>query len=265
MPVTVYNLDGGRKGVIPAAKARSIPLREDLIKRAVESESSKSRQKYGADPLAGKRTSAHYHGRRGEYMSMMGKEMARMKRIHGQGFLNFTARFVPQARKGRKAHPPKTEKDFTKQMNQKERMLAMLSALAAGMNKDAVKARGHAANGLELPVVFADGIEGLTKSKDVYSLLRKVGLEGEMERVKTKKVRAGKGTARGRRYVKKKGPLIIVKEDGGILRAARNIPGVNVSLLENLTVGMVAPGGRPGRLLIFSESALKEVEKLSGT
>lgn len=262
MSVAVYNLKGSKKGSVSLARIASIPVREDIIKRAVASERSKVRQSYGADPLAGKRTSAHYHGRRGIRLTMMNRELARMKRIHGHGFLNFTARFVPQARKGRKAHPPKATKDYTKNINQKERFFAVLSAMAAGTDKKLVKSRGHAVNGTELPLVFSDDFETLKKSKDVVALLKRAGLEKELDRLKKKKVRAGKGKARGRKYVRKRGPLVIVKEDRGIVRAVRNIPGVDASPLGDLTVSMVAPGGRPGRLLVFTESALKEVEKL---
>jgi large subunit ribosomal protein L4e len=260
MSVAIYNLQGSKGGVISLARIRSMPVREDLIRMAVTSERSKIRQRYGADPFAGKRTSAHYHGRRGDYFSMMNKELARMKRIHGQGSLNFTARFVPQAKKGRKAHPPKSEKNFARRMNQKERFLAIMSAVAAGMKKELVEARGHKINGLEMPLVFSDDLETVKKSKDVVALFKKVGLEKELERAKTRKVRAGKGTTRGRKYVRKRGPLLIVKEDRGIVRAARNIPGVDVTPLGDLTASMAAPGGEPGRLLIFTESALKEVE-----
>jgi len=192
---------------------------------------------------------------------MMNREIARMQRIHGQGHLDFVARFVPQAKKGRRAHPPKTEKDFSKGMNQKERALALLSAMAAGTDKGTVQSRGHKIGAAELPIVVSDELESLTKSKDVAALLRKIGLGDELSRLEKKKVRAGKGTARGRKYTRKRGPLIIVKEDRGIIRAARNIAGVDVATLNELTISMVAPGGRPGRLLIFTESALKDVDK----
>jgi len=261
MTVAVYNLDGSKRGSIAVARLASVNVREDLIRRAVVSESSKTRQRYGADTLAGKRSSAHYHGRRSVHFSMMNREMARMQRIHNQGALEFVARFVPQAKKGRTAHPPKVEKNFSKDMNQKEHMIALLSAIAAGTRNGLVEARGHKIGKMELPLVIADELESLKKAKDVSAFLKKMGLEDELVRVRQKKVRAGKGTARGRRYVRKKGPLIIVKEDRGIIKAARNIAGVDVATLNALNVSMVAPGGRPGRLLIFTESALKDVDK----
>src|SRR3990172_1377076 len=125
MKVPVYSLKGEVKESKDFHKAFSEPVRTDLISRAVAVERSGSRQPYGTDPLAGKRTSAHYHGRRKVRHSMMNREMSRMARIHGTGFMHMTARFVPQATKGRKAHPPKGEKVWTLEMNKKERMKAL--------------------------------------------------------------------------------------------------------------------------------------------
>lgn len=262
--IPVYKMDGSKKGTISLGKTFLESVRFDLIQRAFISEQSKKRQPYGADELAGKRTSAHYHGRRGTYFTMMNREMARMKRIHGQGFLNYTARFVPQAVKGRKAHPPKPEKDFEKKINKKEKKKALLSAIAATFKKDFVEARGHVLNGVEtLPIIIEDKLESTQKTKDVVSVLEKLGLKKELERVKEKKVRAGKGKRRGRKYKKKKGPLIIVKEDRGIKKAVKNIPGFDVSTLKELNVSLLAPGGMPGRFCIWSESAIKELEKIS--
>jgi large subunit ribosomal protein L4e len=260
--IPVYKIDGSKKGTISLGKAFLETVRLDLIQRAFVSEQSKKRQPYGTDKLAGKRTSAHYHGRRGIYFTMMNREMARMKRIHGQGFLNYTARFVPQAVKGRKAHPPKPEKNFEKKINKKEKKKALLSAIAASIKKDLLAARGHVLNGIEtLPIIFEDKIETIQKTKEIVSTLEKLGLKKEIERVKEKKVRAGKGKTRGRKYKKKKGPLIIVKEDKGITKAVKNLPGFDVSTVNNLNIELLAPGGVPGRFCIWSESAIKELEK----
>src|SRR3989338_4855614 len=107
----IYDTTGNPLEEIKLPGVFSTPYRPDVIKRAVLAEQSAKRQPYGADPLSGKRTSAHYHGKRKYRWAMMNKEMARMSRIHGKvGSLHFTARFAPQAVKGRQAHPPKAEK-----------------------------------------------------------------------------------------------------------------------------------------------------------
>ena len=66
---------------------------------------------------------------------------------------------------------------------------------------------------------------------------------------------------RGRKYKKVKGPLLVVGEDNGIKLGARNHAGVDVVTVENLNAELLAPGTHPGRLTIFTKSA---VEKLGG-
>jgi len=263
MKVPVYSLNGTVKRSLKVDKAFSNPVRSDLIQRAVLAEQSKIRQAYGSDPLAGKRTSAHYHGRRGRRMTMMNRELARMARIHGSGFLHMRARFVPQAVKGRKAHPPKAEKNWIIKINKKERKKALLSAASASAKREVVEKRGHVTEGIKnIPLVVEDKIQDLKKIKEAREILEKLGLGKELERVKERKVRAGKGKARGRKYKVKKGPLLIVGKDGGITRAARNLPGVDVVEAENLNVSMLAPGASPGRLCLWTESAVKRMEGL---
>jgi large subunit ribosomal protein L4e len=245
------------------ARAFSEPVRTDLINRAVVSEQSHERQPYGTDPLAGKRTSAHYHGRRKVRHSMMNREMARMARIHGTGYLSMTARFVPQATKGRKAHPPKVEKVWIKDMNKKEHMKALASAVSATGHKDYVVSRGHMAEGIKhIPLVIENEIEQVNKLKEMGGILKTLGLESEMERAAEKKVRHGKGTKRGRRYKRKKSVLIVVSDFRGIEKAAANIPGVDVVRMGDLRVSHLAPGGMPGRLTLWTEGALEKLEKM---
>ncbi len=262
MKVAVHGIDGKRTGEIELGKAFSNKTRADLVLRAFLAERSQKRQAYGADPLAGKRTSAHYHGERGGRWAMMNKEMARSKRIHNQGNLNYTARFVPQAVKGRATHPPKAEKVWELKINKKEKVKALLSALSATTDKSLVINRGHQVNGSSVPLVFDDKLEELKTTKKLVELLISVGLEKELERGKKKNVRAGKGKVRGRKYKKKKSLLIVVKDDKGIGKAARNIAGVDVTETKCLTVSLLAPGGTAGRLTLFTKSALEELNKL---
>lgn len=262
MKVPVYTLKGEPKGTVSVAKAFKEPVRTDIIQKAVNIERANSRQPYGADPLAGKRTSAHYHGRRGIRNSMMNKEMARMKRIHNQGFLNMTARFVPQAAKGRRAHPPKAEKVWDRKMNKKELAKAFRSAISASAEKELVSGRGHVIDGAKhIPLIVEDKLQELKKSKEISDVLKSLGLEKELKRLEEKKQRAGKGKARGRKYRRKVGPLFVVKEDRGLIRASKNLQGVEAATISGLSVEMLAPGGHPGRLVIWDKSAIEEFDK----
>ncbi len=262
MKAKLFASDGKEKGEVELPTIFDSPVREDLIRRAFLAIMSHERQPYGADPLAGLRSSAHYHGRRHTRWTMMNREMARLPRIHGKvGYLLWRVRVVPHAVKGRKAHPPKAEKSFWQKINRKERIAAIRSAIAATARIELVRARGHRAE--FAPVIVEDSFQETGKTSSIARFLESIGLAQELERAREKKVRAGKGKMRGRRYRRKKGPLIVV-ESGKVLKAARNIPGVEAVMARNLNVKLLAPGGVPGRLTIFTESALKTIQELWG-
>lgn len=81
---------------------------------------------------------------------------------------------------------------------------------------------------------------------------RKIGLEKELERIKERKIKSGK-------HKKKIGPLIVVAENKGLTKSAKNL-GVDVCLVRSLNAEALAPGAVPGRLVIWSESAIKKLE-----
>jgi large subunit ribosomal protein L4e len=263
MSVSIYGLDGRAAGQVELPRTFGTPHRPDVIARAVFAEQSARRQPYGCDVLAGKRTSAHYHGRRRDRFAMMNKEMSRIPRIHGKsaGWMAWRARFAPHAVKGRRVHGPLVEKVWLQKVNEKERMLAIRSALAACANAELLKARGHAAAG---PIVMIDEFENIAKAKDAMALIEKLNLDGEVERCKSRKIRAGKGKMRGRRYKTKKGMLVVTAGDCSCLRACRNIAGVDSAELKGLSAELLAPGAQAGRLLIITQGALAQADKTLG-
>ena len=262
MKANVLNLEGKTVGKVELPRVFNEKFRPDLIRRTVLALQSQRRQPYGTDPLAGSRSSAHFHGKRRKRHTMQMRDLARAPRIHtGPPHMYFRARKVPQAVKGRKAHPPKVEKVWTQKINKKERKLALNSAIAATANKDVVKERGHRVDLVELPLVIDDNVQSINKTKDVERLLSSLKLDDELKRIRVRKVRPGKGKMRSRRYKTKKGPLIIISEDKGISKACKNVPGIDVSLVKDVSVEDLAPGTLPGRLTIWSKSCL---EKLSG-
>jgi len=262
MQVSVFDVKGIEKGKIEVPKKLLAPKRKDIIKKAFLAEQSETRQPYGADPEAGQRSSAYYHGRRSKRNSMMNREMARVPRIINMGFLNFRARNVPQAVKGRKAHPPKAEKIWTQKINKKEWTSALFSAMSFTFDKNAVSLRGHDISSLKsYPLVLDDSFQEMKKTKDVIDVLNVLGFEKEIARCSEKKIRATKGKMRGRKYKEKRGPLIIVNEDRGLGKASRNIPGVDFRTAGKLDLMSLAPGAHPGRLVIWTKSALESFNK----
>jgi large subunit ribosomal protein L4e len=262
MKAPVCSLAGKAGKEIALPLAFSGPVRRDLIKKAVLAEQSRDRESYGSDPLAGMRTSAHYHGRRDVRNTMMNREMSRMARIHGTGFMHFRARLIPGVVKGRKAHPPKAGKVWELRINRKEWRKALHSAIAAASDRDLVTRRGHRTEGIKsIPLVLEDKIQEVRKTRDLMQILKALGLGKELERAGRKKTRAGRGKTRGRRTIRRRGPLIIVSEDRGIGKAGRNIPGVDVVPVKDLQARDLAPGASPGRLTIWSKSALEQLGK----
>jgi large subunit ribosomal protein L4e len=77
-----------------------------------------------------------------------------------------------------------------------------------------------------------------------------------------RKIRAGRGKTRGRKYKTPKGPLLVVGEDKGISLGARNHPGVDVVVVDNINAELLAPGTHPGRLTIYTKSAIEKVGEL---
>lgn len=261
--VNIYSIKGKPIGEIELPEVFKTEYRPDLIQRAVVSLQSKRRQPYGIDEEAGFKSSADYFGRRkGAYRMTVNRGMSRLPREKLPAGGLGRVRIIPSSVGGHRAHPPKN-KDYTKNMNNKEYKLALKSAIAATQNKEIVAARGHKIEGItEIPLIVEDALEKITKTKDALETLKALGLTAELERTKKPKIRAGKGKTRGRKYKEKKAALIVVGKDEGISKAAENIPGIEVTPIEKLDVEMLAPGTHAGRLTIWTKSALENINKI---
>ncbi|MGC9108164.1 MAG: 50S ribosomal protein L4 [Infirmifilum sp.] len=247
--ITVYDLDGNEQKKIPLPVFFKAPIRTDLIRRAYLAAFTARLQPKGTDVLAGLRTTAESLG--------VGLGIARVARIKG----GMRAARVPQAVKGRRAHPPKVEKILVERINKKERLLALASAISATAILDLVKRRGHKVPEKPLPLVTLDDIEKVNTASKLREILKKLGVWPDVERAAEGiRVRAGRGKTRGRKYKKPKSVLIVVNDHREISKAARNIPGVEVVKAMQLSVLHLAPGGVPGRLTIYTEGALKTLE-----
>ncbi|RMF07218.1 50S ribosomal protein L4 [Candidatus Woesearchaeota archaeon] len=263
MKIKVLTLENKEKGERELPKQFREVVRPDLIRRAVLAIQSHKRQPYGADPEAGMKVSAELSRRRRNYRGSYGIGISRVPRkiLSRQGRrMNWVGALAPGTVGGRRAHPPKSEKVWDQKINNKERRKAILSALAATVNVDYVRARGHKVPD-SYPFAVDDSIIDVKKTADVSKVLGALGLGEELERTKERKVRAGIGKMRGRRYKKKTGPLIVVPKECDLMKSARNIPGLEVARVDKLNAELLAPGAQPGRLVIFTEGALDRMEK----
>ncbi len=254
----IVNPDSRKAGIAALPEQFDEEVRPDIIRRAFRYYMSISRQPYGASPEAGKRPSVRVSKRRRDYRGCYGIGISRVPRkVHSRRGrrMNWTGAFAPGTVGGRRAHPPKAEKQFAHKLNIKERRKSIRSALAATLQKGLV-ARTHRVPE-NYPVVLAESFETLSRTTEVREGLLKLGLSEELGRASARKVRAGKGKTRGRKYAIKKGPLIVVGSDCELLRSAVNLPGVDVVRVAELNVLHLAPGAEPGRLVYFTKPALE--------
>ena len=256
MKVQVLSLEGQPLEEIELPPTFETELRPDVIKRAVLAAQTARLQPWGADEMAGKRTSAETWGK--------GFGVSRVRRVKGtRSPAAGMGAFSPHTVGGRRAHPPKVGRVLRERINRKERRLAIRSAIASTKEKRLVASRCHIIDKItELPLVVSDELEGINKTGEIKGVLHKLGLWGDIERViRSKRVRAGRGKMRGRKYRQAVGPLIVVGEDKGISRGARNIPGLETVRVKDLNAELLAPGGVPGRLTLWTKGA---IQKLAG-
>jgi large subunit ribosomal protein L4e len=251
----IFNLTGKNVGKIELPTIFATPLRPDIIKRAVLSIQSNRIQPQGRDPMAGKKTTAESRGTGGGTA-----RIPRMKTPSGR------AAFAPGTVKGRAGHPPTSEKTIVKRIPKKEKRLALLSAIAATASKELVTSRGHSVIDVpEIPLIVTDDLQELKKTKEVEETLIRLGLLSDIYRVReSRKIRAGKGKLRGRRMKHAIGPLMVVTENKGIMKAAENIPGIDVVTVNQLNTELLAPGTHPGRLTIWTNGAIMKLNELYG-
>lgn len=263
MKVKIVDQKNAQKSEIELPSQFGEDIRPDLIKRAVETIQANRRQQYGAKPGAGMRASAEISRRRHNFKGAYGYGISRVPRkimsARGTRF-NWVGAVAPGTVGGRRAHAPKSSKVWTKKMNVKERRKAIRSAMAATIVKAIVEQRGHKVPST-YPFILDSSFEKLSKTSEVFNTLSTLGLKEEFERTSEKKIRAGKGKLRGRKYKSKVGPLIVVSCPCELQKSARNIPGVDVVVVSRVNAELLAPGTDYGRLTLWTQGAIETVAK----
>ncbi|HSU73072.1 MAG TPA: 50S ribosomal protein L4 [Candidatus Binatia bacterium] len=264
MELTILNANNEAVGKKKLPAMFQEPVRKDIIQRAVEVVQANARQPYGSDPRAGKKASAKLSRRRREYKGSYGHGISRVPRktLSRNGTrMMWVGAFAPGTVGGRRAFPPGAEKDWTKHINAKERRKAIRSALAATVDKRLVQLHGHKLP-TTYPFILDASFEALENTKRIQEAFEKLNLTDELVRARQKSVRAGIGKMRGRRYQKKVGPLVVVSGPCKLALGARNLGGVDVVAVNKLNAELLAPGAVPGRLTLFTSTALDKMEKL---
>ncbi|MGC9079174.1 MAG: 50S ribosomal protein L4 [Nanopusillaceae archaeon] len=273
--VPIYDKSGNKVDEIDLSDIVNVGIREDIIWRAFRVYMFNRRQPYGTYKYAGLEASAWTSKRRYSYRSSYKRGISRDPRAilskiaTGRGVLfSWIARVVPHAVKGRRAHPPKPEKDWTRKINKKEKRLAILSAVAASFDVTYISNRykksfqylKSSIDTFGVPLIISD-LEELKKAKEYKNLLEKFKLIEFVEYVKERKrQRSGKGKMRGRRIVKGRGILVVLSSEAKV--PSISIDGLEITNVNNINIDKLAPGGHPGRYIIWSKKAIEDFKSL---
>ena len=246
--VNIYGIDGSEKEKITLPGVLNITIRPDIIQKSFNVLHSNRRTPYGANKDAGTKHATASVGK--------GKGQSRVPRLT-QGR---TAALAPCVVGGRRAHPPKAERNWKEKINRKERLLSINSALAATADKKIVSNRGHKFDEkITLPIIIEDKFEKTKKTKDVIKIFENIGIYDDVIRAANgKHIRAGRGKTRGRRYKTPKSILIVSTKEN-IQKSSSNLTGVDVVKPDQINIEYLAPGGDAGRLLVFTKSALMQI------
>ncbi len=250
----LVGLDGKSHATVPLPLAFSLPVRPDLIQRAVVAAQSHRRQPYATSPTAGVRHSVEWSGK--------GRGVARTPRLMN----SMRGAQSPNTVGGRPAHPPRVDRIWTKKINRAERRLAFASALAATRETKLASARGHLVpHGAVLPLVLDDPLEGLRTAKEARGLLEQLKLWPDVRRAQeaTHLHRSGRARRRGRVRRTPRSLLVVTSQPRQAL-GFRNLAGVDVVPAGRLSTEDLAPGGVAGRLTLYSKGAVESLRARLG-
>jgi len=244
---------------LPAVLAA--PIRPDLVHDVHTRMAKNKRQPYAVSKYAGHQTSAESWG--------TGRAVARIPRVSGGGTnRSGQAAFGNMCRKGRMFAPTKTWRKWHRKISVNERRYALVSALAASAVPSLVLARGHRIEQVaEIPLVVDNkATDSLDKTSKAVALFKSLKAYDDVVKAKdSHKIRAGKGKMRNRRYVERRGPLVIYNEKTPLVKAVRNLPGVETVAVSRLNLLQLAPGGHLGRFVIWTRYAFEQLDRLYGT
>jgi large subunit ribosomal protein L4e len=258
--VTVFSAEGAAGSSTALPGVFLAPVRPDVVHQVTVGLSKNKRQPYCVNKYAGKQVAATSWG--------TGRAVSRIPRVRGGGtHRSGQGAYGNMCRGGRMFAPTKTWRKWHAKINITQRRYAACSAIAASGVTPLVMARGHKIDETpECPLVVDTSVESTTKTAAAVALLKKLGAYVDVEKViASRTMRAGKGKMRNRRFVQRRGPLVIYAKDEGLTRAFRNIPGVELACVDSLNVLQLAPGGHLGRFCVWTQAAFDKLDSLYGT
>ncbi|RNC33623.1 putative 60S ribosomal protein L4 [Trypanosoma cruzi] len=258
--VSVYSASEDKVvGICPLPAVFTAPIRHDIVQFVHTNMAKNSRQAYAVNRLSGMNHSAESWG--------TGRAVARIPRIGGGGTSTSGAgAFGNMCRGGRMFAPTKIFRRWHRKINLHQKRFAVVSALAASSVPALVMSRGHKIeNVAEVPLVVEDAVQGYEKTKEAMAFLKAIGAVDDVNRVNdSREIRAGRGKMRNRRYVARRGPMLVMPDNKGT-RAFRNIFGLDLANVNALNLLHLAPGGHVGRFVIWTKGAFEKLDSIFGT
>lgn len=263
--VTIQALEGDMatdaSQTVALPDVMKVSIRPDIVNFVHANISKNKRQPYAVSKRAGHQTSAESWG--------TGRAVSRIPRVPGGGTHRAgQGAFGNMCRGGRMFAPTKIWRRWHRKINVNQKRYAVVSAIAASAVPSLVLARGHRIESVpELPLVISDAAEGVEKTSAAIKVLKQIGAFPDAEKAKdSHAIRPGKGKMRNRRYINRKGPLIVYGTEGAkLVKAFRNIPGVDIVNVERLNLLKLAPGGHLGRFVIWTKSAFEKLDSIYGS
>lgn len=217
-----------------------------VINRAIIAENTWNLQPQGHYLLAGMQTTAAYIGRYGTWRTGRHVGRAINPREKLASGAQGKVRRVPSAVTGKRATPHLIEKRIKEKINKKEYTIALYGAMAKTFKN------------LPEPIILENKTESIKNTKEVNKLLKEIKIITNKKSKSLNKKTKRSATQKKYKHV----VTIVVKNDKGIVKAARNIPGVNVCVLDKITVGKLMPGGNSKCISIWSEDAAKDANTI---
>ncbi|KAJ1445938.1 ribosomal protein L4 domain-containing protein [Pelagophyceae sp. CCMP2097] len=259
--VSVYSADGAALESVTLPGVFTAPIRPDIVNFVHTNMAKNARQAYSVNMEAGHQSSAVSWG--------TGRAVSRIPRVQGGGTQRSgQGAFGNMCRGGRMFAPTKVWRKWHRKINVNQRRYALCSALAASACPPLVMARGHRIDQVpEMPLVVGGDVEGaVAKTKQAIALLAALGADADADRcADSKKLRAGVGKMRNRRYTHRRGPLVVYDdEEASLAKAVRNLPGVDTCCVSRLNLLLLAPGGHVGRFVMWTAPAFAKLDALFG-
>ncbi|KAL9241955.1 hypothetical protein vseg_016006 [Gypsophila vaccaria] len=258
--VSVQPVDSDGSTTAPLPEVMKAPIRPDVVTYVHSNISKNSRQPYAVSRKAGHQTSAESWG--------TGRAVSRIPRVPGGGTHRAgQGAFGNMCRGGRMFAPTEIWRRWHRKIPVNQKRYAVVSAIAASAIPSLVMARGHKIETVpELPLVVSDSVESIEKTSAAMKVLEQIGALADVEKAKNSvAIRPGKGKMRNRRYISRKGPLIVYATEGAkLVKAFRNIPGIDICHVDRLSLLKLAPGGHLGRFVIWTKSAFEKLDSIYG-